>query len=298
MNIHHLELFFHVARHGGIMEAVRNMPYGIQQPAVSGQILQLEADLGVKLFQRRPFELTPAGAELFEFIRPFFSSVEQVGERIRGGEAQTLRLAAPVMALRDHLPEVLGRLRKRFPKLKFTLRAARHSQVESALLRHELDFAITVLEGRAAQELKTAPLVSLPVVLLVARKSPFKSASEILTALGAGLLREPLISLLPNEPVVRRFQEFLAAKGLAWPADIEVTDLELIGVYVARGFGVGLSIGGPGLTEPKGTRALPIEGVEPLQLGAIWQGRLTPTMEVLLAELRSEAAAVAGRSGL
>ena len=36
MNIHHLELFYYVARYGGITEAVRNIPYGIQQPAVSG----------------------------------------------------------------------------------------------------------------------------------------------------------------------------------------------------------------------------------------------------------------------
>ena len=61
MNIHHLELFYYVARHGGITEAVRNIPYGIQQPAVSGQVAQLEEYLGVTLFQRRPFELTPAG---------------------------------------------------------------------------------------------------------------------------------------------------------------------------------------------------------------------------------------------
>ena len=33
MNIHHLELFYYVAKFGGISEAVRNMPYGIQQPA-------------------------------------------------------------------------------------------------------------------------------------------------------------------------------------------------------------------------------------------------------------------------
>ena len=35
MNIHHLELFYYVARHKGIAGAVRNMPYGIQQPAVT-----------------------------------------------------------------------------------------------------------------------------------------------------------------------------------------------------------------------------------------------------------------------
>ena len=37
-NLHHLELFYHVARHGGITAAARSMPYGIQQPAISGQI--------------------------------------------------------------------------------------------------------------------------------------------------------------------------------------------------------------------------------------------------------------------
>src|ERR1039458_6525254 len=61
MNVHHLELFYYVARHGGIMPAVRNIPYGIQQPAVSAQVAQLEEFLGVTLFQRRPFSLTPPG---------------------------------------------------------------------------------------------------------------------------------------------------------------------------------------------------------------------------------------------
>ena len=65
MNIHHLELFYYVAKHEGISGAVRNMPYGIQQPAVSAQVIQLENDLGITLFQRRPFELTAAGEEFY-----------------------------------------------------------------------------------------------------------------------------------------------------------------------------------------------------------------------------------------
>jgi DNA-binding transcriptional LysR family regulator len=95
MNIHHLELFYYVARHGGIVPAVRNMPYGIQQPAVSGQIARLEESLGTKLFNRRPFALLPPGVELYEFIRPFFDEIDHVGEAIRGGSTQQLRVAAP-----------------------------------------------------------------------------------------------------------------------------------------------------------------------------------------------------------
>ena len=35
MNVHHLELFYHVAKYGGVSAAARHMPYGIQQPAIS-----------------------------------------------------------------------------------------------------------------------------------------------------------------------------------------------------------------------------------------------------------------------
>src|SRR6266704_594481 len=94
MNIHHLELFYYVARHGGITEAVRNIPYGIQQPAVSGQVAQLEEHLGVTLFQRRPFSLTPAGEKLFKFIQPFFSNLEAIASDLQGGKVRHIRIGA------------------------------------------------------------------------------------------------------------------------------------------------------------------------------------------------------------
>jgi hypothetical protein len=122
VNIHHLELFYYVARHGGISEAVRHMPYGIQQPAVSDQVIQLEESLGVALYQRRPFLLTPAGKELYESIKPFFDSLTPMADKLRGGVSQHLRIAASEIVMRDYLPAVLQELRKQFPKLKVTLR--------------------------------------------------------------------------------------------------------------------------------------------------------------------------------
>lgn len=105
MNIHHLELFYHVAKHEGITAAIHKMPFGIQQPAVSGQLLQLERDLGVKLFSRRPFALTPAGEELYDFVHPFCSRMGQVEARLRGGESRHLRIAASASVLR-HIVQV------------------------------------------------------------------------------------------------------------------------------------------------------------------------------------------------
>lgn len=292
INIHHLELFYYVARHGGIMEAVRNMPYGIQQPAISGQILQLEADLGVKLFNRRPFELTPSGVELYQFIQPFFGGVEQVGEKLRGGTAQTVRMAAPIMALRDHLPDVLAHVRRKFPRLKLTLRAAHQPQVEAWLERHEIDFAITLLESRTPPGMNAEALLDLPVVLVVPKDSKLKESSQFFDDLASGADCPPLVTLPPNEMVPRLVRELLAKRGLEWPPSIEVTSLELIEVYVAGGFGIGLALGIPGEKPNPRVRFLRVAEIEPVTLGAIWRGRLMPVTEELLRGLRTRAAAL------
>ena len=145
MNVHHLELFYYVAKHGGISEAVRNMPYGIQQPAISGQVIQLEEFLGVTLFHRRPFALTPPGKELFDFIKPFFDNLTPMAEKLRGGVSQHLRIAASETVLRNFLPEVLQELRQKFPKLKVTLREGYHPQVVTWLLQQEIDLSLGLL---------------------------------------------------------------------------------------------------------------------------------------------------------
>jgi DNA-binding transcriptional LysR family regulator len=163
MNIHHLELFYYVAKHGAIAAAVRKMPYGIQQPAVSGQIARLEEALGAKLFNRRPFSLLPAGAELFEFIKPFFADVDKVAGRIRGASLQ-LRIAAPSVVLHDYVPELLRRVRRRFPCFRLQLHEAVRADAERLLLAGEIDLAITTLDGKRLPQIHSRPLLELPMI--------------------------------------------------------------------------------------------------------------------------------------
>jgi DNA-binding transcriptional LysR family regulator len=94
MNIHHLELFYYVARHGGISQAVRKMPYGIQQPAISGQILHLEHYLGTTLFQRT---LTGRGLEWPTSIE--VSSLDLVATYVAHGFGMGLSVEVPGVRL-------------------------------------------------------------------------------------------------------------------------------------------------------------------------------------------------------
>ena len=182
MNIHHLELFYYVAKHGGIMPAVHNIPYGIQQPAVSSQMAQLEEFLGAALFHRRPFALTPAGQELYDFIKPFFDNLEAVAEKIHGGVSQHLRIAASETVLREHLPAMLQELRKQFPKLKVTLREGYHPEVVTWLQQREIDVSLGLIGPKPPAGIHAMPLFKLPLVLLVPKDSKLKSARGTLAA--------------------------------------------------------------------------------------------------------------------
>jgi DNA-binding transcriptional LysR family regulator len=284
VNIHHLELFYFVAKHGGIMPAVRNIPYGIQQPAVSSQIAQLEEFLGVKLFHRRPFALTAQGEKLYQFVQPFFSNLEKVAGELQGGQARRIRIGAATIVLREHLPELFQNVRKKFFGLKLSLREGSPAELEEMLQRDEIDLAVTVMERKTAPGIHALALLELPMVLLVPKNSALKSAAELWQR---DTINEPLICFPPGEPLSRSFQARLNRLGVDWFPNIEAGSVDLIETYVASGLGIGVSAAIPKQTFSPRVRALPLDGFPPVIIGALWRGRKTPLLEAFLEELQS-----------
>ena len=281
MNIHHLELFYYVARHGGISRAVRNMPYGIQQPAVSSQILLLEEDLGAKLFDRQPFRLTHEGEELYAFIRPFFDNLFPMGEKLRKQSAPSLRIGASELVLRDYLPPVVERLRRHEPKLRLGLRSGFQQEMEQWLLDREIDLAVIPLENRPPPRLRCLRLLRLPLVLLVHRKSRLRSAA---TLWAQGGIDEPLICLPATEPMIRNFRRGLQHRQVDWPHSIEASSMELVTRYVANGYGIGVSLGQTEIVKHPAVRVLPLEGFDPVEMAILWHGEPTPLVRAVLEE--------------
>jgi len=286
MNIHHLELFYFVAKHGGIAAAVRNIPYGIQQPAVSGQIAKLEEALGTKLFQRRPFALSPAGTELFEFIRPFFDNLEVVAERLRQNSSPQLRVAAPAIVLHDYLPQILQRVRSKFPAFRLYLHEAARAEAERLLLAREVDLAIMLVDKKSRAGIQVRPLLELPLILLVQKKSKLARAEELWKR---DKIEETLISFPRTDPVHVYFQRGLKRLGVEWFCGIEVNSTRLIEHYVASGHGIGLTVAAPGFESPLQLRALPLSHFPPVVVGVAWSGRLSNIARQLVAELEAEA---------
>ena len=278
MNIHHLELFYYVAKHGGISEAVRHMPYGIQQPAISGQVIQLEEFLGATLFHRRPFSLTPPGKELYDFIKPFFENLTPMAEKLRGGVSQHLRIAASETVLRSYRPEMLQELRGQFSKLKVTLREGYHPQVITWLLEQEIDLSIGLLGGKPPAGVNAIPLFKLPLVLLAPKNSKLKSADELWQR---DRIEEALITVPSNEPIRRAFQDGLSRRGVDWLGGIEVSSVEMMQTYVANGYGFGVTVHLPRFKLLPKVRPVPLDDFDELTFGMLWQGRRTPVLETM-----------------
>jgi DNA-binding transcriptional LysR family regulator len=286
MNVHHLELFYFVAKHGGIMPAVRNIPYGIQQPAVSAQVAQLEEYLGVTLFQRRPFALTPPGEKLYAFVKPFFSNLDKVASDLQGGQARHFRIGASTIVLRDHLPALLSGVRKRFAGVKIHLREGFPAQLETLLVNDEVDLVVTMIERKLAAGLESLVLLDLPLVLLVEKSSRFKSADELWKL---DKISDPLICLPTHETMTKNFQARLAELGVEWFPSIEASSADLVESYVASGLGIGLTVSVPRKPLPKNVRALPLPDFPTALVGALWRGKNTPLLDAFLDMARQRA---------
>lgn len=286
MNIHHLELFYFVAKHGGIAAAVRNIPYGIQQPAVSGQIAKLEESLGTKLFQRRPFALSAAGAEFFEFIKPFFDNIDNAAEKLRQKSSPQLRVAAPSIVLHDYLPRILQRVRARFPAFRLYLHEATRAESERLLLAREVDIAIMLIDKKSRAGIQVRPLLELPLMLLVHKKSRLRRPDELWKR---DKIEETLISFPRTDPVHAYFQRGLERLKVEWSCGIEATSERLIEHYVASGYGIGLAVAVPGFKPAPQLRVLPLPHFPPVVVGVAWSAKLSEIARQLLAELDAEA---------
>lgn len=289
MNIHHLELFYYVAKHGGISAAVRKIPYGIQQPAVSGQMTKLEQDLGVRLFERNPFRLTAAGERLYRHAQPFFDELDAVAADLAEVSGPELRIGGAELVLRDHLPGVMLRLREKFPKLKFSLRTlGYHSEVEAWLRDGHADVVLAPVGAKAPAGLRMTRFARIPMVLQVHPKSGIKSAEELWAQ---GKITAPLICLPAGGEITRDFLAGLKKRGVIWRNLIEATSLDLVTRYVANGDGIGLNV----LANPKArsreVRTLPLEGFAPVTMGALWRGEPNSLMQAAIDSARDYAKA-------
>lgn len=167
VNLHHLELFYYVAKAGGVSRAVKIIPYGIQQPAISQQLTKLEEAAEIRLFERRPFALTPAGERLYRYLARFFDGVEQEVASLREDAGIRLRIVCPSVISAKYLPKLVGKLTAKYPKLRPGVFEADGSGCLARLEAKEADVAVLFLTKHRSKSLEIRNLAHFPMALVV-----------------------------------------------------------------------------------------------------------------------------------
>jgi len=147
MELRHLRYFVAVAEHlhfGRAAEALMTA-----QPSLSRQILQLEDELGVKLFDRtnRHVALTDAGRRFLIDARRTLhaadASMRHARENAEGTRGE-LRIGFIAGAMLQLLPSALREYRRRFPNVDVSPHIINYLDAAPALLAGSIDVAWTV----------------------------------------------------------------------------------------------------------------------------------------------------------
>ena len=146
----------------------------ISQPAFSKQIIALENELGIKLFDRStaPLSITPAGEFFVEKAKNILFEEDvllKTVEKYKSGEKGKLVIGAVPFRSSYMMPGLIKSLKDKFPDLQVVLLEYGLSVLEKGLLDGEYDFAIMNLPV-VNPEFETIPLEEDKLVLAVPKK--------------------------------------------------------------------------------------------------------------------------------
>jgi DNA-binding transcriptional LysR family regulator len=194
MELRHLRYFCAVAEQRSFSVAARQL--NVSQSGVSGQIQDLERELGFPLFRRnrRDVALTPEGVVFYDEARGILDrttrAVEMATSHSKGESGRiVVGLCGPVTA--PFLPKLIRAFRKRHPKATLALRERLPSEQTDALLNKEIDigFARSV-RPEAKSLLRCELLFREPVIAAIPRGHALAKLDDISVK---QLAREPLV---------------------------------------------------------------------------------------------------------
>jgi LysR family transcriptional regulator, cyn operon transcriptional activator len=167
MNFRQLQTFVLIAEAGGFTHAEERLR--VSQPAASRQILALEAELGLPLFDRigRRIKLTSEGEDLLRRGRRILQDVESFVERARalkGGQAGTLRVGCSTQQIEYVLADFLPRYRRRHPSVDIDLIEDGGARMSERLERGDVHLALIRAGDEDFGRRLLAPLYVLAIV--------------------------------------------------------------------------------------------------------------------------------------
>lgn len=235
LNLHHLRLFRAIAHAGGLSAAAGRL--NLSPPALSAQLGQLEARLGVQLFDRvgRRLELTEAGRIALAHADSIFATAEELVATLAGRPAgrQLLRVGAIATLSRNFLITFLE-APLLDPDIAVVIRSGPEEVLLAALAALDLDLVLTnrapVDGGRA---LRVHALADQPVSLVgsPARIGTGRTLEDLLGS-------EPLVLPAVGSAVRSGFDALAERMGIAPRIAAEADDMAMLRLIARADIGL------------------------------------------------------------
>lgn len=236
-NLHHLQLFYYVAKAKGISPAVKIIPYGIQQPAVSQQLIQLEEDLGIVLFRRRPFELTPAGEKLFKFVSKFFDNLDSELLAVKDDSGVRVRFGCPSVISSNYFPELVSIIVRKYPAMRPHVSELDGYKPFISLINREIDVSLSFGNPPRSKSVVVHDVVSIPLCIVLPKehrflKDGFWPKSDF--------AKEKWIAVQEQSGGTQELREGLIQFGVTPEFSASTNSIEAALKYVEMGLGIAL----------------------------------------------------------
>jgi len=238
ITLRQLEILEAVARCGSFSRASGELH--LTQPAVSMQVKQLEAGLGLPLFEHigKQIRLTEAGRETLksaQLIARELANLEQALADLQGLKGGTLTVSAASTAS-VFAARLMARFRALYPEVQLSLNVVNRETLLRHLTENRIDLA---LMGKPPEDLglHARPFMDNPLVVIAATSHPLEGRRNIPLA---RFIEEPLIGREQGSGTRGALAAFLAEHGLPFNTAMEMNKNEAIKQAVEAGLGVGV----------------------------------------------------------
>ena len=221
LKLRHLVLVATIAEQGSVVRAAERLR--VTQPVVTRGLRELEAILGVELFDRGPRGVTPTiyGSAFLTHAQAVLTQVRQAGQHItelREGRAGTVTVGTHLAGSTVLLPRAIARLKRARRGLRVIVREATPDVLLADLLVGRIDLTVGRLAPRDDGD-RTAriPLYQEPVRLVTRAGHPALSSPD--RALPQ-LMDYPWVLPVDQTALRGELEEVFFAQGLPLPADL------------------------------------------------------------------------------
>lgn len=238
-----------IRRNFNLTEAARTL--FTSQPGVSKSIIELEDELGIKIFERhgkRIRGLTKPGAAVAQVVERIMREVDnlkKVSDEFAQRDEGGLVIGCTHAQARYLLPQVIPGFRAQFPKVRVSLAEGNPTTLARMVLHEQADLAIATESLAHTPGLAALPVYEWEHVLVVKPDHP-------LTGLTSSQARSLSLEQLAQYPIVtydrqfsgrRTIDEVFAQKDIQPDIVLEAIDADVIKTYVDVGLGVGIIAG-------------------------------------------------------